>query len=62
MTHLVKNVVHPFGYTFLSYLVNKNQSEFIKKAIEIEGVKYITDINEITPLLLSIKNKNYKIM
>jgi hypothetical protein len=62
LPYLVKNVVYPQGFTFLSYLINKNQPEWIKAALEIEGVNYLTDKNGITPLLLSIKNKNYKIM
>ena len=62
LCHLVKNVVHPQGYTFFSYLVNENQTELIKEALKIKGLKYSTDKNGISPLLLAIKNKNYKIM
>jgi len=62
LPYLAKNVYHPDGYTFLSYLVNKNLTYWIKAALEIDGIKYVTDKNGTTPLLLAIKNKNYKIM
>ena len=58
----MKNVVHPHGYTFLSYLVLKNETELVKEALLIKGVKYMTDKYENTPLLLALKRKNPIIM
>lgn len=50
MPYLVKNVIYPYGYTFLSYLALENKTDFIKAALEIEGVEYMVDINGSTPL------------
>jgi len=47
---LVKNVIHPYGYSFLSYLVLENKTELIRAALEINGVKYLSDIYGINPL------------
>ena len=54
LPYLVKNVIHPYGYTFLSYLVYENKTQFIKAALEVQGVKYFSDINGTTPLQFAI--------
>ena len=38
LPYLVGNILNPYGYTFLSYLVLKNEVKWIKEALKIKGV------------------------
>lgn len=43
LPHLLSNVNHPSGYTFLSWLVFKGYKTLIKEAIKIKNLKFIRD-------------------
>ncbi len=43
LPHLLSNVNHPNGYTFLSWLVFKDYKILIKEAIKIKDLKFVRD-------------------
>jgi hypothetical protein len=59
MPYLLKNVVQPFGFTFLEYLALKDKEELIEKAVELKDLIYIIDIKGNTPLKYALKRKNH---
>ena len=62
LPYLAGNILNPYGYTFLSYLVVLHESKWIKEALQIKDVRYMTDKNETTPLMNAIKFKNFKVI
>jgi len=54
---LVNNVIEPSGYTLLHWLASTSQTEYLKKALEINPL-YIRDIDGKTPLMYSLMRRN----
>lgn len=52
------NVIHPQGFTFLSFLVYNDNYEMLKEAIN-HPLKYVRDKYGNTPLTLALKSYNY---
>ena len=58
LPHLLSNVNHPNGFTFLSWLVFKDYKILIKEGIKIKNLKFIRDKNGNTPLTYALKRND----
>lgn len=58
LSHLMKNVIHPYGYTFFSWLAYQDKTDIMKNIIEYNDVKYIRDHYGNAPLLYALKRNS----
>jgi ankyrin repeat protein len=58
LPHLMKNVIHPYGYTFFSWLAYQDKTDIMKNIVEYQDVKYIRDHYGNGPLLYALKRNS----
>jgi len=54
----MKNVIHPYGYTYFSWLAYNDKTDIMKNVIEYNDVKYIRDFEGNAPLLYALKRNS----